>query len=644
MTVERRAWVALFVVAVLALLLRLSFLVGHGGPLAAPGDYDDGVYFSASALLVRGVLPYRDFVFVHPPGILLFYALTSWLRDPAHGFAAARLLATLVGATNALLAGAIALRAAGPVAGIAAAALYAVYPDAVSVERSSFLEPVLNLACLSSAFVWLAPGERPRRPGLAGVLAGAACAVKVLGGIWVVAALVSPPRERARPTLGRFLLGGILAGCVLVVPFALTAPAAFVEQVLTFQLTRPPDGAVARSARLPEILDGGHLGATLLAAVAVVAIAIAIARRRPVGRAERFFAVATLLTIAAFLASASFWAQYDSYLAACECVLAGLGAAALMHAAALVPRPLPRSVVAAVLAVALIAMQWPSLRHLLAASRSRAPEVAALEHEVRAHVAANESPFVFDPTWALPAGRLPPHGDGAPVIVDTYGSMLLSAVQGGARFPHAAVAFRRAPPQPALEARLRASRFVVLGWRGEWQLRPQDRGWLATNYLCVTPEAGELCLWQRLDRPFDGLTRVAAGEGVSFGDGWYREEGKPPRSWRWMGARSVTDLPGGEGPMRLYLQLHAPVDEFPAPPAIGVEIDGKLVDLVSATGAQVTRSYDVDASAADRHTLVLTTNRTFRPARRHGAGDRRELGLSLQRLVWLPRAQWPLVR
>jgi len=639
MTVERRAWMALFGVAALALLLRLSFLVGPGGPLAAPGDYDDGVYFSASALLVRGVLPYRDFVFVHPPGILLFYALTSWLRDPAHAFVAARLLAALVGAANALLAGAIALRAAGPLAGIAAAALYAVYPDAVGVERSSFLEPVLNLACLSSAFVWLAPGERPRRPGLAGVLAGAACAVKVLGGIWVVAALVSPPRERARAALGRFLLGGLIAGGVLVAPFALPAPASFVEQVLTFQLTRPPDGAVERSARLPEIAAGGHLGATLLAAVALIAIGIAIARRSPVTRVERFFATATVLTIAAFLASASFWAQYDSYLAACECVLAGLGAAALVRWT-----PLPRSITAAALSLALIALQWPSLRHLLAASRTRAPEVVALASEMRAHLAAADAPFVFDPTWALPAGRLPPHGDGAPVIVDTYGSMLLSAVRGGARYPHAAVAFRRAPPQPALEARLRASRFVVLGWRGEWQLRPQDRGWLAANYLCVTPDAGELCLWQRLDRPFDGLTRVAPGEAVSFGEGWYREEGRPPRSWRWMGARSVTVLPGGNGPMRLYLQLHAPIDDLAAPPAIGVEIDGRLIDLISATGAQVTRSYDVDATAADRHELVLTTNRTFRPARRHAAGDRRELGLSLQRLVWLPRAQWPAVR
>ena len=36
-----------------------------------PMDYDEGVYSSAAPLLLRGDLPYRDFIFVHPPGSLL---------------------------------------------------------------------------------------------------------------------------------------------------------------------------------------------------------------------------------------------------------------------------------------------------------------------------------------------------------------------------------------------------------------------------------------------------------------------------------------------------------------------------------------------------------------------------------------------
>ena len=119
----KRANLLIAAIAFAGFVLRALALTGAGGPNGAPSSYDDGVYFSASALLVRGLLPYRDFVFVHPPGIAYFLAIVSWIGNAAHGFAAARILATLVGAANIALAGFIALRAAGPIAGVVAAAL-----------------------------------------------------------------------------------------------------------------------------------------------------------------------------------------------------------------------------------------------------------------------------------------------------------------------------------------------------------------------------------------------------------------------------------------------------------------------------------------------------------------------------------------
>ena len=136
---------ALPVIVAGGLALRLFALFGAGGPLAAPIDYDPGVYFAASAMLVRGVLPYRDFVFVHPPGALYFFAPLALFRVDV-AFIAARFLAAVVGAVNIYLVG----RMGGPVGAL----LYAVYPDAVIAERAPYLEPVLNLACLSSAFFW----------------------------------------------------------------------------------------------------------------------------------------------------------------------------------------------------------------------------------------------------------------------------------------------------------------------------------------------------------------------------------------------------------------------------------------------------------------------------------------------------------
>ena len=71
---NRRWWWVLAVLAVGAWVLRVLPFFNRHGAFGYPVDYDEGVYFSASALLFRGELPYRDFVFVHPPGALLLWA------------------------------------------------------------------------------------------------------------------------------------------------------------------------------------------------------------------------------------------------------------------------------------------------------------------------------------------------------------------------------------------------------------------------------------------------------------------------------------------------------------------------------------------------------------------------------------------
>jgi alpha-1,2-mannosyltransferase len=54
-------------VAALAFVIRLMpFLTGGG--LGSCGRYDDGACYAASDALTLGRVPYRDFVFVHPPG------------------------------------------------------------------------------------------------------------------------------------------------------------------------------------------------------------------------------------------------------------------------------------------------------------------------------------------------------------------------------------------------------------------------------------------------------------------------------------------------------------------------------------------------------------------------------------------------
>lgn len=580
---NRGARIALIVIACVAFAIRIGPLLGDGGPLAWPSEYDDGVYFSASALLLRGVLPYRDFVFVHPPGIAWFHALTAWWHDPATAFAAARVLTCVIGAINTFLAGLIVLRAGSPFGALVAATLYATYPEAVSSERSTLIEPVLNLFGLLSAYVWLSTEKSFR----AGILGGIACAMKLLGGIWVVAAMLSAPRLKSAM---HFIAGGVIAGVVLLAPLALLAPSSFIEQVLVFQLTRPPDGTLTAAERLPLILDNGHLAATVFSVIAILAML-----RSAVTRAHRFFAIATLLTCAAFLASSSYWTSYNAYLAASQCVLAGLGVASVRR------RWMQAAIVLAL--VVMLPRGW---------TVARSAEQIALRE-----AAVNGSLFAFDPTCSLIAGHLPAHGDGAPVIVDSYGAMLLTAMNSGAKFKDAADAFRSAPAQPAVRLRMERSRFVILDWRAHWQLPANDWAWITARSLCVTPDARALCIRQTFAGPIENMP-------VTFGEGWYNEEGTPPSTWRWMSGRGTMTIPAKNG--RLYLEMRVPLEALRTRPRITIELDGRAVDQFTPEVSEVVRVIEVRRET----TLVVNTSETFTPER-----DPRQLGLMLRRVSWL---------
>ncbi|MBF5042920.1 DUF2029 domain-containing protein [Aggregicoccus sp. 17bor-14] len=322
----RPAWL-LGALALVAVLVRAYPLL-RAGAWGLPVDYDEGVYFSASALLTQGVWPYRDFVFVHPPGLLLVLApVSAWARavEPGTVFALARWASVAVGGANVLLLGRLAWRAWGRAAGLAAAALYALHPVCVAAEHGVFLEPSLNLFGLLCAGAGLAAlQEGRRRVGLwAGVLAGGALSIK-LWALAAVAGVLAAAGRRLR--VGAFGAGLALALAVLVGPFALQAPGRFLEQVFAFHARRPPDGDLSRLLRMQEMFVGrGALGLALLAAVG----ALFAVRRWREDAAARFAFTGAVLTVGAFLAAATYWDQYNAFLAPFLCLLAALGAAQL---------------------------------------------------------------------------------------------------------------------------------------------------------------------------------------------------------------------------------------------------------------------------------------------------------------------------
>ena len=140
-------------------------------------------------------------------------------------------------------------------------------------------------------------------------------------------------------------------------------------------------------------------------------------------------------------------------------------------------------------------------------------------------------------------------------------------------------------------------------------------------------------LWDLVRRRYFEVSVRPIGERITFGDGWHDEEGAGGEVWRWMGGRSVAQLPPIAGDARLTLTLYAPLDALPSAPNIVVRLNGVVVDRFAATSRLMEREMVVHARADTVNELLIETDRVVKPPR-----DPRVLGLRLNSLGWLPIA------
>ena len=323
-------------IALLAFVARLLPTL-HGGGLGGYDDYDDGVYFAGSQALIAGRLPYRDFVLLHPPGILLVLsplaALARLLSDH-RAFELARLAFMALGSLNAVLTAAVARRSrlGGPVAAVVAGLLYAVWFPAIEAESTTMLEPLNTLGLLVALLLLYLRPPGAGREFLAGAALGAAAAVKVWGVAPLVVVLLWELALRRPGSAARVALGAASAFTVICLPFFLAAPGAMARMVVADQLRRGEvNGAVLD--RLSGILGVSPFqsgarppGWLLLAAMAVMgALVVAGA---VIDRAWLLTALlAALVTV--LLQAPAFFDHYAAIAAAPLLILAGAGSAAL---------------------------------------------------------------------------------------------------------------------------------------------------------------------------------------------------------------------------------------------------------------------------------------------------------------------------
>ncbi|HUY46265.1 MAG TPA: glycosyltransferase family 87 protein [Streptosporangiaceae bacterium] len=321
---------AIAICTVLGLGLRL-LLLSRPGYLTGVTEYDDGPYFGSAVDLVHGLLPYRGFILVQPPGITLLMlpaALLSKVTGTATAMAAGRLLTTLASTAGIFLVGLL-IRHRGTLAVIVACGIVAVYPDGVLTARTVLVEPWLVLFCLIGALA-LFDADRLTGSGKrlfwGGVAFGFAGAVEVwaIFPVVVLAVMLLPQVRR----LGVFA-GGVAAGFLVpVLPFAAAAPKRFYQSLYVAQVApRAGSTRVPLGARLSNMLGivNIHLPAhpllvidlATLVLVAVVAAAIAAAWRishRPPPALDWFALVACVVVVVMFLWPDQFHYHFTAFL------------------------------------------------------------------------------------------------------------------------------------------------------------------------------------------------------------------------------------------------------------------------------------------------------------------------------------------
>jgi hypothetical protein len=438
------------------------FTVTRPGFLTQSTEYDDGVYLGAAIRLTQGVLPYRDFAYLQPPGIVLLMAPVAWFTRGASTVTAmmvARLLTVAASTACIPLVGQL-VRYRGTLVTALSCGILAIYPPDITTAHTLMLEPWLNLLCLlgaSAAFRCGRLAPRPRQLALAGVAIGLAGTVKywaaapaaVLFIVCLAEGVASWRRTAA-------YVGGLCAGFfVPAAAFIRAAPGAFFSDTVLYQAARvgarPPtalrlanitglidilnyygqvtltaasnslfansataDSAPARMHALP------YLAALLFAAFIAAGCLL---HRTPL----EWFALATaVLALAAILSYSAFFYHYPAFPGPWLALIAGVTAGQFAGM-------LSRWYRAGAVAVVALAMAAVCALQLTEVSRIELPPGGA---EFTSAIPAGACVFADQVSFLIAANRFTASQPGCPVVIDSLATTLALthgvSVQAGA--------------------------------------------------------------------------------------------------------------------------------------------------------------------------------------------------------------------
>jgi len=240
-------WVALWVPVLCATFLAVYQLVApnalFGVQSLSGAGYDDGVHVGTALRLTQLALPYRDYVFLHPPGIAVLLApvaLIGRVTSEQWALVLARVLTAFVVVANVALVGYL-LRKRGAGAMLIAGLILALWPLAPHATHSVMIEPFAGFFILL-AMVSMFRGDEiagNRRLIVAGALMGIALSLKLVA-VLPILALGAVCLLRFRSQLSRILLGMTISLSIVMIPFVILSPGNFFREVIVTQSQRKP--------------------------------------------------------------------------------------------------------------------------------------------------------------------------------------------------------------------------------------------------------------------------------------------------------------------------------------------------------------------------------------------------------------------
>jgi|GEM_PF-1925485 len=496
---QRLLWNALVPLAIALVGVAFRIVPELHGAIFATADYDEGVYVSAARALSHGILPYRDFTLLHPPGLIIALTPLAHFFGPEMSFGSARVVLACCGGATAALVYVCGRQFQGRIAGLFGGVLYASLPLVIASESRVLLDPLVNVLVVGASALYLSPRRGKWSTCATGLLLGLALSVKLSALIYVMPMLV--PLFLRKRSLRDFLgIFGIAIGtfATILLPFVLTAgPPKLIQQIFESQLNRPtgqglPGNVASMIERLAMMLGIGPLSARthfpdpvvlLLSVLLIAAIVLWVLRRSMTGT---YWSAVLGIGAGLTLVGSSFYEHYVLVTAPAVCILIG-GTMNWVTCRMTKSRSIR---IASVLPIAALLLVWQAKVQLWTL---RQPGVPLPAEEIR--LAAGQCLYSDNPQIVLLANLETQEGVRSPTI-DPFGTMLLVGRQGSNSVLQA---LRSEPAQAALRGAVEQCESTLFlgppqeqpGWSAptvEWLKKTHELAW--TN--------GAIEVWRRL--------------------------------------------------------------------------------------------------------------------------------------------------